>query len=64
MFTAHLAAAVALKLTDSGKGSIIAAQVLRIPPTCHPLAWPGVKPPSKEHVPVLTDSAAVALLGK
>jgi acetyl esterase len=64
MFTGHLAAAVALKLVDSGKGSAIAAQVLRIPFTCHPLAWSGVKPPPKEHVPVLTDSAMVAMIGK
>jgi acetyl esterase/lipase len=64
MFTGHLAAAVALKLADSGKGPVIAAQVLRIPLTCHPLAWPGEKPPPKENMPVLTDSATVAMLGK
>ena len=54
---------MALKEAESGKTSTIAAQVLRIPLTCHPLAWPGAKPSLKGNMPVLTDSAAVAMLG-
>ncbi|KAF2432485.1 Alpha/beta hydrolase fold-3, partial [Tothia fuscella] len=58
----HLAAAVALKLADSGKASTIAAQVLRIPLTCHPSVWPGEKPPPKKNMPILEDSTAIAMI--
>jgi hypothetical protein len=64
MVTGHLAAAVALKLVDSGNPLTLIAQVLRIPFTCHPLSWPGVKEPPKEKVPILTSSATVALIGE
>ena len=60
----QLAATVALKIADSGKASSLAAQILRIPLTCHPSYFPGEKPAPKEDVPIFNDSATHHMLGE
>jgi hypothetical protein len=59
--TGHLSAAVALKVASSNNPSALAAQILRIPLTCHPLLFPGVLLP-KETVPIFNDSATLNML--
>ncbi|KAF2101754.1 hypothetical protein NA57DRAFT_73191 [Rhizodiscina lignyota] len=56
----HLAAAVALKSAEAETGFALAAQVLRIPATCHPQVFPGVLP-RRQDVPVFNDSAASSM---
>ena len=51
----HLAAVVALKVVQSANPTALAAQVLRIPCTCHPEAFPGPPPPKRANVPIFND---------
>ncbi len=62
LFAGQLAAAVALKVAQSPNPSALAAQVLRIPLTCHPKVFPGVLPP-RPSVPVYNDHAVETMLG-
>ncbi|CAK7197609.1 hypothetical protein SEUCBS139899_000257 [Sporothrix eucalyptigena] len=60
----HLSAVTALRVvTESDKPEALAAQILRIPLTCHPLAFPG-KLPERTTVPVYNDHAAVSMFSE
>ncbi|CAK7225969.1 hypothetical protein SBRCBS47491_006068 [Sporothrix bragantina] len=60
----HLSAVTALRIvTESDKPEALAAQILRIPLTCHPLAYPG-KLPERTTVPVYNDHAAVSMFSE
>ncbi len=53
---------MAIKVAQSEDPSSLAAQVLRIPLTCHPEVFPGVLRP-RPSVPVYNDHAVVTMLG-
>ncbi|EPE04924.1 rhamnolipids biosynthesis 3-oxoacyl [Ophiostoma piceae UAMH 11346] len=58
---AHLSAVVALKVVQSDNPTALAAQVLRIPCTCHPEAIPGPPPPKRANVPIFNDGAYLTM---
>lgn len=58
----QLAAAVALKIVASDQPLALAAQVLRIPATCHPQVYPQ-KFPERKGVPVFDDAAYEHMIG-
>lgn len=60
----HLSAVTALRtVTETDVADALAAQILRIPLTCHPLAYPGTLPVRKT-VPVYNDHAAVSMFSE
>ncbi|KAL1899789.1 carboxylic ester hydrolase activity protein [Sporothrix stenoceras] len=60
----HLSAVTALRIvTETDVADALAAQILRIPLTCHPLAFPGTLP-VRTTVPVYNDHAVVSMFSE